>query len=89
MPNNHAPRIFEMLTDRLLSEGDEGYKGLVRRNIDHITQIFEEDPSKILVSVQIEEDQVEHLKSGLQGRSRRLIPLPVLARLLKKLMEEV
>lgn len=89
MPINSPPRIFDALTDRLLSEGDDGYKGLVHRNIDHITQIFEEDPSKILVSVQIEEDQIEHLKSGLHGRSRRLIPLPVLARLLKKLMEEV
>lgn len=89
MPIGHTPRILHALTDRLLEEGDEGYKGLVRRNIDHVTRVFEEDPSKILVSVQIEADQVEHLQSGLQGRSRRLIPLPVLARLLKKMMEEV
>jgi len=89
MPTDHAPRILHALTDRLLSEGDDGYKGLVRRNIDDVTQVFEEDPSKILVSIQIEDDQVEHLRTGLQGRSRRLIPLPVLARLLKKMMEEV
>jgi hypothetical protein len=90
MPNpNNTPTVLDSLTDHLLTEGDEGYKGIVKRNIDDVTRLFDEDPTKILVSVQLEADQVDHLKSGLSGRSRRLLPLPVFARLLKKMMDEV
>jgi len=64
---------------------EDHMRNLVDRNIRTIRDVFEEDPNKILVSVQIEEDQIDHLEKGLTGRSRRLIPLPLLAELVKKI----
>lgn len=63
----------------------KNYDGIVGRNIRDVEKQFEEDPSKILVSVQLEDEQIEHLNSGLRKRSRRLIPLTTLASFLKKL----
>jgi hypothetical protein len=64
---------------------EDNMRNLVDRNIRTIRDVFEEDPNKILVSVQIEEDQIDHLENGLTGRSRRLIPLLLLAELVKKI----
>jgi hypothetical protein len=58
---------------------------IVTRNEEVIRTQFEDDPSKILVAVQLEEDQIEHLNSGLMKRSRRLVPLPLLAELIARL----
>lgn len=61
---------------------------LVDRNTEVITKLFDEDPSKILVAVQTEEDQIAYLQSGLTKRSRRLIPLTVFARLVSELLKK-
>lgn len=58
---------------------------IVTRNEEALRAQFEEDPSKILVAVQLEDDQIEHLNSGLMKRSRRLVPLPLLAELIARL----
>jgi hypothetical protein len=58
---------------------------IIGRNIEDVQAVFDDDPSKILVSVQLEEDQIEHLGSGLRKRNRRLIPLTVLARFIHQL----
>jgi hypothetical protein len=58
---------------------------LVERNIDLIEKQFEEDPSKILVAVQLTDDQEAHLAHGLHAAvRRRLIPLPVIADLISR-----
>ena len=57
---------------------------LVTRNEKDVYTSFKEDPNKILVSVQINDEQKEHLTSGLNRRSRRLIPLPLLAKMIKE-----
>ena len=57
---------------------------LVTRNIEDVYTAFKRNPDDILVSVQIEEEQKEHLNSGLVRRSRRLIPISLLARMLKE-----
>lgn len=61
------------------SEKPKGYSGLVRRNVTEVRRQFDEDPSKVLVSVQLETEQIDHLGSGLNKRHRRLIPLTLLA----------
>ena len=66
----------------------DAFGALVDRNVQTVQGVFEEDPGRILVSVQIEEDQIDHLSKGLSGRSRRLIPLPVFAKLVAKLCNE-
>jgi len=58
---------------------------IVDRNVDDVWAQFTKDPASILVSVQIEEEQEEHLRSGLTKRSRRLIPVTLLAKMLKEL----
>lgn len=58
---------------------------IVERNANEVWAQFLEDPEAILVSVQIEEEQEEHLCSGLTKRSRRLIPITLLAKMLKEL----
>jgi len=63
----------------------KNYEGIVGRNVRDVGKQFEEDPSKILVSVQLEDEQIEHLNSGLRKRSRRLIPITTLAAFIKKL----
>ena len=57
---------------------------LVARNTYDVYEAFKENPNNILVSVQLVEEQKEHLDSGLSKRSRRLIPLPLLAKMLKE-----
>ncbi len=68
---------------------DEMYErrvdSLVVRNTEDVWKQFLEDPEVILVSVQIEEEQEAHLRSGLTQRSRRLIPITLLAKMLKEL----
>jgi hypothetical protein len=75
-----APVAPEYIVQR-----DDAFRALVERNVKTINDVFTEDPNKILVSVQIEEDQIDHLAQGLTGRSRRLIPLPLFAELIRKL----
>jgi hypothetical protein len=58
---------------------------LVSRNVDDVWTQFQRDPGSILVSVQLEDEQEEHLRSGLSARSRRLIPITLLAKMLKTL----
>lgn len=55
------------------------------RNIELVREQFEKDPSKILVSVQLEDDQIRHVESGFtQHVRRRFIPLTVLAELIEE-----
>lgn len=63
----------------------KSYDGIVGRNIQDIELQFQEDPSKILVSVQLEDEQIAHLNSGLTKRHRRLVPLTTLAEFIKQL----
>lgn len=76
---------FLLPTEFYVVSREDTMHALVERNISTVKEVFEKDPGKILVSVQIEEDQIEHLAKGLTGRSRRLIPLPLLAELIQKL----
>lgn len=64
-----------------------GHDGLVGRNVLDVRRQFDEDPSKVLVSVQLEVEQREHLGSGLGKRHRRLIPLTLLAEMLSDLQK--
>lgn len=73
------------LPAELIIVKSDTFDKLIDRNVKTVSDVFSDDPAKVLVSVQIEEDQIEHLAKGLSGRSRRLIPLPVLAKLLQKL----
>jgi len=61
------------------------FKSLIDRNTAAVQEAFNENPEQILVSVQLEEDQIDHLSKGLMGRSRRLIPLTLLAKFIKEL----
>lgn len=62
-----------------------GYK-FANRNIGLVQEQFSKDPNKILVSVQLEDDQIKHVASGFtQHVRRRFIPLTVLAELIKEL----
>ena len=72
----------------LLVVPNDTFTSLKERNEKVVQKLFNEDPGKILVSIQIEEDQIEHLASGLTGRSRRLIPLPFFIKLIKELIHE-
>ena len=67
---------------------ERGYTGIVGRNVKDVETQFAEDPSKILVSVQLEKEQIEHLGSGLGKRHRRLIPLTTLAKMLFDLRDK-
>jgi len=58
---------------------------LVERNVEEVLAQFQKNPNTILVSVQIEDEQEAHLRSGLNKRSRRLIPITVLAKMLTDL----
>jgi len=63
---------------------DKLHNTLVSRNTKDVYEAFQKDPDKILVSVQLVDEQIEHLGSGLNKRPRRLIPLTLLARMLKE-----
>ncbi len=71
--------------DRSIAAHERRVERIVNRNADDVWAQFTEDPESILVSVQIEEEQEEHLRSGLTKRNRRLIPITLLARMLKDL----
>jgi len=58
---------------------------LVARNEVDVYEAFKENPNSILVLVQMEEEQKDHLNSGLNKRSRRLIPITLLAKMLKEI----
>jgi len=66
----------------------DAFDALIERNVVTVEEVFQEDPTRILVSVQIEEDQIDHLSRGLSGRSRRLIPLPVFVKLVAQLLPD-
>ena len=56
------------------------------RNVELVRDQFGKDPSKILVSIQLEDDQIRHVESGFtQHVRRRFIPLTVLAELIEEL----
>lgn len=84
MDKKTAPTKVE-LPPELIVVKTESFDKLVARNVETVTQVFEEDPNRVLVSIQIEEDQIDHLSKGLSGRSRRLVPLPFFAKLIQKL----
>lgn len=73
------------LEDHVEDMYDRRVDRLVERNVEDVWAQFLEEPEAILVSVQIEEEQEEHLRSGLTKRSRRLIPITLLAKMLKDL----
>jgi len=79
MPNDQKDVILDAY-QRLVEK-------LVRRNVHDIRAQFAKDPSSILVSVQIEDEQEEHLQSGLSRRPRRLVPITLLAEMLKELLK--
>jgi hypothetical protein len=70
--------------EQLMTMDRDSFDLIVGRNETVIRDQFEADPSKILVAVQLEDDQIEHLNSGLMKRSRRLVPLPLLAELIAR-----
>lgn len=72
----------------IIGRGAEGYQQLIDRNVKAIREQIQDDPTKVLVSVQLENDQIDHLVNGLTKRSRRLIPLTVLVRLIADLQKE-
>ena len=80
-----------MADNSITTESDilEAYERLVEkivsRNVADVWAQFEKDPSSILVSVQLEAEQEEHLRSGLTKRSRRLVPITLLAKMLSEL----
>jgi len=63
---------------------EELHELLVTRNEKDVYEAFKKSPNAVLVSVQIRDEQIEHLGSGLNKRSRRLIPFTLLARMLKE-----
>lgn len=81
MPKNRHISLEDNAKDMFSRRVDQ----LVDRNTEDVWAQFLEDPEAILVSVQIEEEQEEHLRSGLTMRSRRLIPITLLAKMLKDL----
>jgi len=72
-------------TPELVIETARRVEQLVSRNTADVYAQFQKDPDSILVSVQIADEQEDHLHSGLMLRSRRLIPITLLAKMLKEL----
>lgn len=67
---------------------NQTHSELIGRNVRAVVETFNKDPYKILVSVQLANEQVEHLTSGLTRRSRRLIPLPTFVTLIDSLLNK-
>jgi glycerol-3-phosphate cytidylyltransferase-like family protein len=82
LDEQHADLISGKFRDIM----EENFRVLIARNVKVVKEVFEENPENVLVSVQLEEDQIDHLARGLTGRSRRLIPITVFAELLRKLL---
>ncbi len=74
-----------MSTNDIVDDLPPAVRVLVERNVRDVMDQFQKDPRTILVSVQIEEEQTAHLQSGLTKRSRRLIPITLLAKMLTDL----